>query len=93
MTDQVSPLSSTDSLSRSSASLQSEGSILSQQSSIDILYDSTSIRRRQGFMQRLGNSFQSVFQRFSKKYKILSQLQIQILTAITHFDREEILAW
>jgi hypothetical protein len=93
MTDQVLPQSSIDSVSRSSASSQSEGSILSQPSSAEILYDAANVRKRQGLMQKLGNGFQSVFQRFSKKYKTLSQLQIQILSTITHFNREEILSW
>jgi hypothetical protein len=82
-----------ESLSQSSTSLQSDGSIISQRTSIDILYDSTNVRKRHGIIQKIGTGFQSIFRRFSKKHKTLSQLELQILLTITHFNREEILSW
>jgi len=49
--------------------------------------------RRYGIFSKLGSGFQTMFRRFSTKYKTLSQLEIQILSTITHFNREEILQW
>jgi hypothetical protein len=85
----VLPQSSMDSLPRS----ESSDSFTSRRSSIDTLFGSDRDRRRRGFFRKLGNGFHTVFRRFSKKYKTLSELEMKILSTITHFDREEILEW
>ncbi len=93
MAQRVIPQSSIDSLSpsQSSASFQSRRSYGSRQS-LDTLSSSRS-GRRYGLFSKLGDGFQLLFRRFSRKYKSLSQLEIQILSTITNYDREQILEW
>ncbi len=93
MAQRVIPQSSIDSLSpsQSSASFQSRRPYGSRQS-LDTLSSSRS-GRRYGLFSKLGDGFQLLFRRFSRKYKSLSQLEIQILSTITNYDREQILEW
>jgi len=86
--------SSIDSLprSQSNASLQTNATSTSRQSSINTLFNSKQSRRH-GFFSKIGNGFHTIYQRFSRKHKSLSQLEIQILSTITNFNREEILQW
>ncbi|CAF0843833.1 unnamed protein product [Adineta steineri] len=88
-------LVSLDSINRSesSASLQSNATVNSRHSSICSLYSTVSTRRRYGFLNKMGNGFQSVFRRITKTHKTLSDKEIQILSTVTNFDREQILQW
>jgi hypothetical protein len=87
--------SSLDSLPRSesNASIQSNATYDSRHSSMTTLYNSTQNRRRHGIFSKLGTGVQSIFRRISRKHKSLTQLEIQILSTMTHFNREEILQW
>lgn len=87
--------SSFDSLSRteSVSSLRSDYTYDSHRSSIQTLNGFKRNRRKHGLFNKLGSSLHTIFQRFTTKYKTLSQLEIQILSTITHFDKEEILQW
>ena len=85
--------SSIDSLARSEStlSLQSDTTFDSRRSSYSTLYRSD--RRKYGFFNKVGNSLNTFYRRFTRKYKSLSALEIQILSTITQFNREEILQW
>jgi len=93
MAQSVIPQSSIDSLSpsRSSVSFQSHPTYGSRQS-LNTLSSSRS-RGRYGIFSKLGKGFQLIFRRFSRKYKSISPLEIQILSTITNYDREQILEW
>jgi hypothetical protein len=95
MAEPVQTQSSIDSLTRSQSttSLKSNSTIESRRSSMNTLFDSEGNRRGHGIFSKIGNGFHTMFRRFSQKYKTLSQLEIQILSTITHFNREEILEW
>jgi len=88
------PKSSMDSVadSQSTTSLDSISTFEFRRSSLNALACLDN-RRRYGIFSKLGSGFQTMFRRFSTKYKTLSQLEIQILSTITHFNREEILQW
>lgn len=89
--------SNIDSLPRtlSSTSLQSCTSFSSRRSSINTLYSLDKNRRSSGVFRKIEIGFQNVFRRFARKtkQKPLSALEIQILSTITNFNREEILEW
>ena len=84
-----------DSLGRtdSRSSLRSDFTYDSRRSSIQTLNHFKRNRTKHGLFSKLGSSLHSIFHRFSTKYKTLSPLEIQILSTITHFNRDEILQW
>lgn len=67
----------------------------SRRSSISTLYSTHSARRSRhyGLFNKLSLGMQRVFRRFSRAHRTLSDTEIDILTTITNFDREEILQW
>ncbi|UJR16483.1 hypothetical protein I4U23_003386 [Adineta vaga] len=82
----------TDTLNRSESnvSLQSNTTVTSRRSSITTLYSMKSNRRRQGIFVRLGMGIHTMVRRFTRANKSLSEMDIQILTTITNFTRDDI---
>jgi hypothetical protein len=95
MAERIASQSSVDSLSRSqsSVSLQSNVTMESRRSSMDTLFSSTHSRRGRGLMNKIGTGFQTMVHRFSRTKKPLTEMEMNILSTITHFDRDEIIQW
>ncbi|UJR29983.1 hypothetical protein I4U23_017530 [Adineta vaga] len=77
-----------DPMSRS----QSSSSIRSNLT-IDSSRSTTSSQKRRGLLGKLGTGVQSIFRRFSRSRTTLTEMQIQILLAMTNFTREEVVKW
>jgi hypothetical protein len=78
--------------STSTASIASIGTMDSARSTSS-RYSSMSSRRRRGILGKIETGFQSIFRRFSRTRTSLTEMEIQILSAMTNFNREEVLQW
>ena len=84
-----------DSLNQSQLS-SSFGSMVdhnSGESTHSTKYILTSRRRRPNFFSRVGASFQTLLRRFTYAPRSLNDMEMQILSTITNFTREEIIQW
>jgi hypothetical protein len=95
MDKRTSSESSIDSLSppESIASLHSHTTDTSRRSSDNTISSAGRSRRRDGLIHKIETGFQTIFRRFSRTNTTLSGLELQILTTITNFDRDQILQW
>ena len=84
-----------DSLNRSqsSSSIISSATVDSNRSTTSSRYSSSSTQKRRGLLGKLGNGFQSIFRRFSRTRTTLTEMELQILSTITNFTRDEVLQW
>ena len=78
--------SQSDSSIRSTATIDSSRSVLSR-------YSTASSQKRRGLLEKIGNGFQSIFRRFTRTHTSLTEMEVQILSTITDFTREEVLQW
>ncbi|CAF1172921.1 unnamed protein product [Rotaria magnacalcarata] len=53
----------------------------------------TSSQRRSGILGKIETGFRSVFRRFSRSRTSLTEMETQILTTMTGYNREEVLKW
>lgn len=78
--------------SQSASSIQTNATGDSGRSVIS-RYSAASSQKRRGLLAKIGNGFQSIFRRFSRKHISLTEMEVQILSTITDFTREEVLQW
>ncbi|CAF2856149.1 unnamed protein product [Rotaria sp. Silwood2] len=64
-----------------------------RQLSNSTLYSISSRRGHHGIVNKIESGFRSIFRRFSRSSKLLSEMEVQILSSMTNFTREEILQW
>ena len=57
------------------------------------VHDLRDSRRQHGIINKIGTGIKKVVRRFSRTNTTLSQLDIQILATITHFNCNEVLQW
>ncbi|CAF3242336.1 unnamed protein product [Rotaria socialis] len=78
--------------SHSNSSISSNGTVNSGQTASTTV-STTSSQRRSGILGKIGTGFRSVFRRFSRSRASLTEMETQILTAMTGYNREEVLQW
>jgi cob(I)alamin adenosyltransferase len=79
--------------SQSSSSIKSSGTVDSTNSTASSRFSSTSNQKRRGILGKIETGFQSIVRRFSKTHTSLTEMEIQILSTMTNFNREEVLQW
>jgi cob(I)alamin adenosyltransferase len=79
--------------SKSSSSIASNGTVDSSRSIASSRFSTISTRRRRGILGKIETGFQSICRRFSRTRTTLTEMEIQILSTMTNFNREEVLKW
>ena len=74
--------------SKSIASLASTHTVDSSRS-----ISSARSHKRRGIIGKIETGFQSIFKRFSRTRTSLTEMEIQILSTVTNFDRDEVVEW
>ena len=95
MDHRTSSESSLESLSPTESCVSSQSTTPNElrRSSDSTVFSLRASQRRRGFKNKMETGIKTLFRRFSRTHTTLSELEVQILSTLTHFDRDAIEQW
>jgi hypothetical protein len=79
--------------SKSMVSLASTNTMDSSRSVASSRYSGIGSRKRRGIIGKIETGFQSIVKRFSRTRTSLTEMECQILSTLTNFNRDEVVQW